>query len=103
MVEYLYVTVANDIEERINDGRLPPDAPLPNERHLAAEHRVSLGTVRRATEILRERGLVVTLRSKGTYVAAREPSTTRLRVVGTQRDGGSCVPAQVVLGHRAND
>lgn len=35
---------------------------------------MSLGTARHATELLRRRGLVVTIRSKGTYVAPL-PST----------------------------
>ena len=56
---------------RIISGYLQPHTPLPAERRLADEYGVSLGTARRATELLRERGLVVTLRSKGTYITDR--------------------------------
>jgi DNA-binding GntR family transcriptional regulator len=41
------------------------------ELQLAREYGVSLGTVRRATAVLRERGLVVTLRRKCTFFSAR--------------------------------
>lgn len=66
---YIYQRMADHIAARINAGDLAPNKPLPAERRLAEEYGVSLGTARRATELLRERGLVVTLRSKGTFVA----------------------------------
>jgi GntR family transcriptional regulator len=65
---YLYVKLADYLAERIRDGTLPSGAALPNEHALAAEFEVSLGTVRRATRLLRERGLVATVPSLGTYV-----------------------------------
>jgi GntR family transcriptional regulator len=71
LIGYLYLNVANDIENRINSGELPPESLLPNERQLAVDYGVSLGTARRAIGVLRERDLVVTLRSKGTYVTSR--------------------------------
>jgi DNA-binding GntR family transcriptional regulator len=66
---YIYERMADHLAARINAGDLAPHKPLPAERRLAEEYGVSLGTARRATELLRERGLVVTLRSKGTFVA----------------------------------
>jgi DNA-binding GntR family transcriptional regulator len=69
---YLYETVADEIEEVIKSGELPLKAPLPNERRMAENLGVSLGTARRAVEVLRDRGLVVTLRSKGTFVVSQE-------------------------------
>lgn len=73
---YLYQEVADHLELRIREGRqephpvsaLPPGARLANEQVLASEYGVSLATIRRATQELRERGLVRTLPSKGTYV-----------------------------------
>ncbi|AYY13009.1 GntR family transcriptional regulator [Actinobacteria bacterium YIM 96077] len=67
-LEYLFLAFADYLAARFDDGTLPPGARLPGERDLASEHGVSIGTVRRATEVLRERGLVVTLPAKGTYV-----------------------------------
>jgi DNA-binding GntR family transcriptional regulator len=68
---YVYQWLAEQIAARIISGYLQPHTPLPAERRLADEYGVSLGTARRATELLRERGLVVTLRSKGTYITDR--------------------------------
>lgn len=68
---YLYVAMADHIAARIESGDLPPGSRLPAEIDLIEEYRVSLGTVRRATRLLRERGLVVTLAVKGTFVVDR--------------------------------
>lgn len=73
---YLFAEVADHLELRIQEGRqpaypvsaLPPGAQLSAEPELAAEYGVSLATIRRALQELRERGLVVTLPSKGTFV-----------------------------------
>jgi DNA-binding GntR family transcriptional regulator len=70
---YVYDKMAEHLAKRIESGDLPPNTPLPSERRLAAEYGVSLGTARHATRLLKHRGLVVTIRSKGTYVADRSP------------------------------
>ncbi|MFD2418188.1 hypothetical protein [Amycolatopsis pigmentata] len=41
---------------------------MPCEADFAQKHGVSLGTARRAIALLRRHGLVVTVRSKGTYI-----------------------------------
>ncbi|HKS44340.1 MAG TPA: winged helix-turn-helix domain-containing protein [Amycolatopsis sp.] len=69
---YLYQAVATDLTRRIRSGELAPNTPLPAEVDLARRYGVSLGTARHATRLLRERGLVVTIRSKGTYVVKRD-------------------------------
>ncbi|MER6350706.1 winged helix-turn-helix domain-containing protein [Streptomyces sp. NPDC001634] len=66
---YAYVQVADHIAGQIADGILQPGARLEGERELAEKLGVAVGTLRRAMEELRERGLVVTLPAKGTYVA----------------------------------
>ena len=71
-IAYVYMQVANHIAARIKSGELRPGARLPGERDLAAEYGVAHLTVRRATRELRERGLVVTLPAKGTFIAYPE-------------------------------
>jgi len=66
---HVYVQVADHIAARIASGDLRPGARLPAERDLAAEYGVSTDTVRRAVAVLRERGLIVTLTGRGSYVA----------------------------------
>lgn len=68
---YVYEMMAEHLAARIEAGELAPNTPLPSERRLAQEYGVSLGTARHATRLLRYRGLIVTIRSKGTYVAER--------------------------------
>ncbi len=64
--QYAYMQVADDVERRINDGEIT--AKLPAERGLAEEYGVAYTTVRRAMEILRERGLIITRHGRGTFV-----------------------------------
>jgi DNA-binding GntR family transcriptional regulator len=65
---YLYLRVAEHIEARIRTGDLRPGTRLPGERDLAEKYGVSLSTLRRAITVLRERGRVVVLPAKGTYI-----------------------------------
>jgi GntR family transcriptional regulator len=69
---YVYEQMADHLAGRIMSGELPPNTPLPAERRLAYEYGVSLGTARHATRLLRFRGLVVTVKSKGTYITPVE-------------------------------
>jgi DNA-binding GntR family transcriptional regulator len=64
----LYTQVANYLAARIESGELQPGARLPAERDLARDLGVAYDTVRRATALLRERGLITTVHGKGTYV-----------------------------------
>ncbi len=64
----MYVQVADYIAGRIASGDLAPGAKLPAERDMAAEYGVAYDTIRRATALLRERGLIVTIVGRGTYV-----------------------------------
>jgi len=67
-IRYDYERVAADLEAQITSGRIPKGGRLPNERELAEMYSVSAGTVRRAIRTLRDKGLVQTLPSKGTFV-----------------------------------
>jgi DNA-binding GntR family transcriptional regulator len=76
---YVYMRVADHIAARIAAGDLPAEARLPAERDLAAEYAVAIGTARRAVLELRDRGLVVTLPGKGTYVVSPPKSMSEAR------------------------
>lgn len=67
--ELLYVAIADHIAAQIEAGQLQAGARLPPERQLAEEYRVAYLTVRRAMVELRERGLIITVHGKGTFVA----------------------------------
>lgn len=70
-VGYVYMAVADHIAARIEAGELPPGARLPGERDLADEYQIALGTARRVVQELRDRGLIVTLPAKGSFVPER--------------------------------
>ncbi|UGQ15035.1 winged helix-turn-helix domain-containing protein [Yinghuangia sp. ASG 101] len=76
-MEYAYVRIARELEQQIRSGRIPPGGKLPGEQELAAEYSVAGGTIRRAVRELRDRGLVETLPSLGTYVLEELPPTDR--------------------------
>lgn len=67
--ELLYVAIADHVAARIAAGELRPGARLSPERDLAVEYGVAYLTVRRAMVELRERGLILTVHGKGTFVA----------------------------------
>ena len=63
-----YVQIADDIAGRITSGELRAGARLLSERALADYYGRSYQTVRRAMEVLRERGLITTIHGRGTFV-----------------------------------
>lgn len=69
---YQYQRFADYIASRIESGVYPPGTQLRGERDLSLEHGVSTGTVRRAIQLLQERGLVIVLPARGTFVTKRD-------------------------------
>lgn len=65
----MYVQLADVIAKRIEAGELQPRRPIPSESTLQQEYGVARGTVRAAVRLLRERGLVMTVPQRGTYVS----------------------------------
>jgi GntR family transcriptional regulator len=64
-----YDQVADDLERRIDAGEFT--GRIPSERYLADEYQTSSKTVRKAVEVLRERGIVRTAGTRGTFVTPR--------------------------------
>lgn len=65
----LYQQLAEVIKDQIAAGELVANRPVPSELTLQQAYGVSRDTVRHAFKVLREAGVVVTIRGKGTYVA----------------------------------
>lgn len=66
--EFIYVQVADDVVARVERGEFVRGARLPSEADLAAEYGVAKMTIRRALEVLRERGIIRTLHGRGSVV-----------------------------------
>lgn len=70
----LQVRVADDLRMAIELGHLAPGEKLPTLDQLAETHMCSLAVIRKAMELLRQQGLVVTHQGKGTFVRMRPTS-----------------------------
>jgi GntR family transcriptional regulator len=66
--EFVYVQLADDLAARIGRGEFPVGGRLPSEQDLAVSYGVAKMTVRRAMQILRDRGLIRTLHGRGSVV-----------------------------------
>ena len=71
---YLYVQLADHLQARIAAGDFPPGSRLPGELELRDEYGVAYHTVRGAIGVLRERGVVETLRGLGTFIPVEDDS-----------------------------
>jgi DNA-binding GntR family transcriptional regulator len=71
----VYVQIADEMAERIERGVYPPEGRLPAELDIVAEFGSSRESVRRAYEELRRRGLIETVKGKGSFVLPPEERT----------------------------
>jgi len=61
--------IANDLADRIRRGEYPPGSQLPTYAELADMYSVSISTIQRALERLKERGLIYGSQGRGLFVA----------------------------------
>jgi GntR family transcriptional regulator len=73
--EYAYVQVADDLQRRISQREI--SAKLPSERSIAEEYGVAYTTVRHAMALLRDRGIILTVHGRGTYVKPQKSGNDR--------------------------
>jgi len=65
-----YRTIADDVRQRIDDGRLSPGEQLPAQTAMAADYGVTVMTLRQALTELERDGLIRAERGRGTFVAS---------------------------------
>lgn len=73
----IYVQVAEHIAARIEAGELAGGQRMTPERDIAVEYGVAYNTIRKSMELLRERGLIVTMHGRGTYVVPEDQRPRR--------------------------
>ena len=71
----LFQQLADVLAGQIERGELRPGQLLPSELHLQQTYNIARGTVRKAMAELRERGLVVTIHARGTFVVDESGDT----------------------------
>jgi len=79
----LYHQLAALLSGRIESGELQAGARLPSEPELSREHGIGRPTVRQATELLVQRGLIERRRGSGTYVRSPEQRVDLFSLAGT--------------------
>jgi GntR family transcriptional regulator len=87
----LYQQLAEQLSRDISSGSFAPGARLPSEPELARRHRIGRPTVRQATELLVQRGLIERRRGSGTFVRSAPRRVDLFSLGGTLssfREGG---------------
>jgi GntR family transcriptional regulator len=98
----LYQQVRDLLVQRIVAGTWGPGAALPSEFQLAAEFRVSQGTVRKALDEMAARHLLVRQQGKGTFVATHTPQRALFHFFHLVADNGArALPDHKLLSVRA--
>jgi GntR family transcriptional regulator len=69
-VRFDYRRIMDDIQRRIATGEFPVDQRLPTARDLAVQYGVSEGTVRKAIDLLKDRGVLIGHQGVGVFPAA---------------------------------
>jgi DNA-binding GntR family transcriptional regulator len=67
----IYVQIVDYVTARIESGDWEPGHRLPSERDMADRWGVAYLTIRRAMADLREKGLILSVQGRGTYVKGR--------------------------------
>ena len=84
----LYRQVKDVLVGRIAEGTWPPGEMLPSEAEIAADLRVSPGTVRKALDEMTAQNLVVRRQGRGTFVARHDEARILFQFFKLARDDG---------------
>ena len=83
-----YQSIASDIQRSIEAGALKPNAKLPTVVELCEAYGVSKITIKRAIDLLTDRGLISSRRGSGTYV---KNTTELLEQTGLEPIAFACI------------
>ncbi len=98
----LYLQVKDLMIQRLAAGAWRPGEALPSEFGLAAEFKVSQGTVRKALDELAAQNLLVRQQGKGTFVAQHTPQRALFHFFHlVSDDGARALPGSRVLSLRS--
>ncbi|MBC8586564.1 GntR family transcriptional regulator [Youxingia wuxianensis] len=78
----LYIQISNQINDMISSGELKYGQSIPSERELSELFNVNRKTLRKATSLLVEEGVLVRIRGKGTYIEKASASYMVDKVYG---------------------
>ncbi|MFG3046199.1 GntR family transcriptional regulator [Streptomyces sp. NPDC048241] len=67
-----YRQIADDLRRQITDGSIPPGRRIPSMVQLEERYGVARDTLRKATQVLKDEGLVETVTGLGIFVRAQD-------------------------------
>lgn len=67
--EAIYEQIVSEIERYVSLGVLKPNEKIPSVRNMALDLGINPNTVKKAYDILEDRGVIVTLSTKGTFIS----------------------------------
>jgi DNA-binding GntR family transcriptional regulator len=70
-----YRQIADDLRRQIEDGTIPPGRRIPSMVELEQTYSVARDTLRKATQVLKDEGLVQTVQGMGIYVVDRSDNS----------------------------
>jgi GntR family transcriptional regulator len=78
-----FITLSEDIIEKIKSGELLPGDKIPSENELIKKHRISNTTARKVLLEIESKGWAKRIKGKGTFVLNRTPEHQLLRTIGS--------------------
>jgi Transcriptional regulators len=78
MINPVYLTIVEDIKQKINSGQLKPSDTVPSENSLCKEYGASRMTVRKGLAILANDGYIYSIPGKGSFV--RKPELNKYTI-----------------------
>ena len=75
----IYEQIVEEIERYVSLGLLKEGEKIPSVRALAADLGINPNTVKKAYDILEEKGIIVTLSTKGTFIVENTDSVKKER------------------------
>ena len=67
--EAIYEQIVSEVERYVSLGVLKPNEKIPSVRTMALDLGINPNTVKKAYDILEDRGVIVTLSTKGTFIS----------------------------------
>jgi GntR family transcriptional regulator len=92
-----YVQVSERLIREIAAGHLADGTRLPNERTMAQDLDLSVGTLRKALALLTEQGLLVRVQGSGNYIRQRPDVQSVYSFFRLERPNGGGLPTATVL------
>lgn len=76
----IYEQIVQEIERFVALDILKPEQQIPSIREMASELGVNPNTVKKAYSILEQKGVIVTLSTKGTYITAKTDKVLKITI-----------------------